>query len=364
MIPDYISFRNGTYFDEIYHARTAYEFIHHDTVYEWTHPPLGKVLISLGIRIFGMNPFGWRIVGTLFGIFMVPMMYIFAKRAFKYTWLAAVTCILFTFDCMHFAQTRIATIDVYVTFFIICMYYYMFKYYSMSFYDTKLTKTFIPLGICGVGMGLAIASKWTGIYAAAGLAVIFFITLYRRFSEYRYALEDPKGSTNGISHKYIIENFKPYALKTVVFCCIFYVLIPIVIYCLSYIPYLGAPNMHGIKSILDNQSAMYNYHSKLVAEHGFASNWYQWPIIYRPIWYYSGDTGTGLKEGISSFGNPAVWWAGIAAFVYQVYIFIKRKDKISLFILVGYLTCDASYIYISLFSVCAVCGIYDRIFYI
>ncbi len=338
VIPERISFRNGTYFDEIYHARTAYEFTQHDTVYEWTHPPLGKVLISIGISIFGMNPFGWRIVGTIFGIFMVPLMYVFAKRAFKYSWLAAVTCILFTFDFMHFAQTRIATIDVYVTFFIMLMYYFMFKYYNMSFYDTKLSKTFIPLGLCGITMGLAIASKWTGIYAAAGLAVLFFMTLYKRWAEYRYALSKPKGETDGISHKHVIDTFKSYTVKTIIFCCVFYIAIPVLIYCLSYIPYLQAPGMDGLKSIISNQKSMYGYHADLVAEHSFASEWYKWPIMYRPIWYYSGKISETLKEGISSFGNPAVWWFGIAAFGYQIYHFFKTRDKISLFLILSYMT--------------------------
>ncbi|MDO4741542.1 MAG: hypothetical protein Q4A66_12820, partial [Eubacteriales bacterium] len=45
---------NGTYFDEIYHARTAYEMLHGESVYEWTHPPLGKVLMMIGIQLFGM----------------------------------------------------------------------------------------------------------------------------------------------------------------------------------------------------------------------------------------------------------------------------------------------------------------------
>lgn len=43
---DGISFRNGTYFDEIYHARTGYEFLHGLPAYETTHPPLGKGLFD------------------------------------------------------------------------------------------------------------------------------------------------------------------------------------------------------------------------------------------------------------------------------------------------------------------------------
>ena len=52
---------DGDVFDEIYHARTAYEHILGMKPYENSHPPLGKLFISLGILAFGMNPFGWRI---------------------------------------------------------------------------------------------------------------------------------------------------------------------------------------------------------------------------------------------------------------------------------------------------------------
>ena len=79
------SWSNGTYFDEIYHARTAYEMVHHLYCYENTHPPLGKIFIALGVSIFGMNPFGWRFMGTLFGVLMVPIIYVFAKKMFKET---------------------------------------------------------------------------------------------------------------------------------------------------------------------------------------------------------------------------------------------------------------------------------------
>jgi dolichyl-phosphate-mannose--protein O-mannosyl transferase len=65
-----------------------------------------------------MNPFGWRIVGTIFGIFMLPLLYVFAKRLFRNTKSSAFACFLFAADGMHFAQTRIATVDVYGVFFI------------------------------------------------------------------------------------------------------------------------------------------------------------------------------------------------------------------------------------------------------
>ena len=122
-VPESPSYFNGMIFDEIYHGRTAYENIHNMSVYEWTHPPLGKLIIALGILVFGMKPFGWRIMGALFGVAMVPLLYVFAKRILKRTDFAFVTAGLWAFDCMHFTQTRIATIDVYGVFFILLMFF-------------------------------------------------------------------------------------------------------------------------------------------------------------------------------------------------------------------------------------------------
>ncbi|NCB31018.1 MAG: phospholipid carrier-dependent glycosyltransferase, partial [Clostridia bacterium] len=70
----------------------------------------------LGVALFGMNAFGWRIMGTLFGIGMVPIAYVFAKRLFKRSGYALFCAGLFAFDFMHFTQTRIATVDVFGVF--------------------------------------------------------------------------------------------------------------------------------------------------------------------------------------------------------------------------------------------------------
>ncbi len=331
------TYMNSTIFDEIYHGRTAYEYIHGLYSYENTHPPLGKILIAVGILIFGMNPFGWRIMGALFGIAMLPFIYLFGKRMFKKTWLATVVTILFAFDFMHFVQTRIATIDVFITFFVILMYYFMYRYSRMSFYDTPLKKTFLPLALCGLSMGLGVASKWTGVYAGLGLAVIFFSVLYRRYKEYVYAKVHPKGSTEGISHQSIIRNFPVYTRKTILFCCLVFVVIPVCIYTLSYIPFNDNSGAGLITRMLKNQQTMYNYHSTLVSEHDFSSRWYQWPIMTRPIWYYSGHVSDTISEGISAFGNPLVWWAGIPAFFYMVYLAIMKKDGKARFLVIGYL---------------------------
>lgn len=341
------SYETGTYFDEIYHARTAYEMVHGLYNYENTHPPLGKFIISLGIRMFGMNPFGWRFMGTMFGVLMLPALYIFSRKLFHKTWLSTCSTILFAADFMHFAQTRIATIDVFVTLFIILAYYFMYCYTRKSFYDTELKKTFIPLGLCGIAMGLSWASKWTGIYASIGLCLLFFLTMGQRFREYIYASKHQNGSTYGIAHQDIIKTFYPKFWKTIGFCLIFFVAIPALIYLAAYIPFEDDSGNGIIKQLLDNQVGMFNYHSGLRDTHDFSSKWYEWPIMKRPIYYYSGQVSETLHQGISSFGNPLVWWAGIPLFCFMLYRIYKNGDRKAGFLVIGFLSQYLPWVFIS-----------------
>ncbi len=308
LVPLRPSYRNSTYFDEIYHARTAYEFIHHLPVFEWTHPPLGKVIISWGIMLFGMNPFGYRFMGTLAGILMLLPMYALGKRLFKSTFFAFFAAFLLAFDFMHFAQTRIATIDSYITLFILCMTYFMVVYITeaQQASDKPFWHRLTPLLASGAFMGLAIASKWPGVYGAAGLAVLFFWALYRQL---------------------VSGALKPKeAWQTCGFCVLAFVVLPLCIYALSYIPYLQTPGKQGLASILDNQTAMFNYHSTLKEGHPFASGWWSWMLNLRPIFYYAGSLGYNIYEGISAFGNPAIWWPGILALFYCLYRAWKWHD--------------------------------------
>ncbi|MDO4567970.1 MAG: glycosyltransferase family 39 protein [Clostridia bacterium] len=295
---------NGMYFDELYHARTAYEHANGLNPYENSHPPLGKVFISIGIAIFGMNAFGWRIIGTLFGIGMLPIMYAFAKRLFKKSEFALLATGLLALDFMHFTQTRIATIDVYSVFFVILMYYYMYQYYCMNFHVDGLKKTLKPLGLAGLFFGIGASCKWTGIYAGMGLAVILAISLVKRWIEYRNVMRDgsdaERAAVSGCWKKIIL---------TLAWCCVFYIAVPVTIYLLSYIPYMLCESPRDIQGILDLQAYMFNYHSSLTDTHSFQSAWYSWPFTIRPIWYYNAShTASGMAGSISAFGNPAVWW--------------------------------------------------------
>ena len=319
------SYMTNMYFDEIYHARTAFEHIHNLEPYEWTHPPLGKLLIALGILVFGMNPFGFRIVGTLFGVAMLPLMYLLGKKIFKDWRFAAITSILMMFDFMHFTQTRIATIDVYGTFFIIAMYYYMYDTFMIKSYELPLRLSIKPLFLSGLMFGLGVASKWIAVYGGAGLALLFFLAKYLEYRDYRRITQNPKLQ----APEWLQGFMKKQVFLTLFLCVIFFIIIPGVIYYSSYIPYMEVPGAKkGIELVLDYQKQMFDYHSKLKATHAFSSPWYEWPIIYKPTWFYSGsDVAPKNASTIVTMGNPAIWWVGIFAFFMAIYIAYKKKDK-------------------------------------
>ncbi|MBQ3080070.1 MAG: phospholipid carrier-dependent glycosyltransferase [Clostridia bacterium] len=315
------SYFNGTYFDEIYHARTAYEFINEMSVLEWSHPHLGKILIMLGIEIFGMNPFGWRFMGALFGVLMLPAMYLLIKQLTKSTKLSFFGMFFMAVDSMHFTQSRIATVDSYAVFFIMMMYLFMFRYYQMNMHRERLIDTFKPLGLSGLFMGFACASKWIGMYAGVGLAVIFFTSVTQRYLEFRKAkneIRGKKGGKAGIEDEYIL-GFPMRIILTFAFCILVFIIIPALIYFLSYYWHFAPLGKFNFDHVWDMQKQMFNYHAGLSGDtHTFRSPWYEWPLVGRPMWYYSSDVhflGYGIVSSISCMGNPIVWWTGAAMLI-------------------------------------------------
>jgi cbb3-type cytochrome oxidase subunit 3 len=305
------SFMNSMYLDEIYHGRTAFEHIEGLPPYETTHPPLGKVFMALGVLIFGMVPFGWRIMGTLFGVAMVPAMYAFGKKVFQDRFFAFSAAFLMMFDSMHFAQTRIATIDSYVTFFVILMYYYMYDYFVNKSYVLGFKQSLKPLFLSGLFFGFGAGSKWIAFYGAAGLALLFFLNKYLEYTDYRkFAKKSRKKPPWFNDYKSL------YLWGTMGLCVIFFVIIPGIIYSLSYIPWLKVPGVDSFKIVIDNFKSMLDYHSKLTATHSYQSAWWEWPFMAKPMAFYFGrDLPARVVSKIYTLGNPAVWWTGIAAFL-------------------------------------------------
>lgn len=313
-VPNKISYMNSSYFDEIYFARTAYEYTKGMDTYEWTHPPLGKLIQAIPIYITNyLSPFNYRLMGNISGILMLIVMYVFGKELFKKRKYAIFATLLMAFDTFHFAQTRMGTVDSHLILFILLASYFMVKY-------TKNNKT-SNLLLSGLFFGLSVSVKWTGLYGGLALAIIFF--------------------TNLLKNKQI--NIKNLLKGT-----LFFVIIPVFIYSSLYLIFPNNKLNHttDISSIIEQQKDMYNYHSKLNATHYFSSKWYTWPISYKPVWYHQKILDNNTKETISGIGNIVIWWMGILGFIYSLIRLIRKKDKYSFIIVISMLSLWLPYAFI------------------
>ena len=382
------SYLTRIYFDEIYHARSAYEYVHGIDVYEWTHPPLGKLIIAIPIYLFGYNIFNARLMGNIAGILLIPVMYILCKKIFKNRKYALLGGLLMMFDTFHFAHTRIALVDGFELLFILLSVIFMKNYLDLDKKDNYKKKA-KNLLLSGFFIGCAITTKWNALYPALGLAIVFFVHLAKEynFNLIKYCKE--KINANNIFKlifyfvlvpllvyyvsfvlfsknvcstivliyfaliviylliKFILFLKKDSYLSRLFFTCVIgFVLIPLTIYVLSFIlfPNVGYYNKT-LTGIIDQTKFMYDYHANLQASHPFSSNWYSWPIMYKPVWFYTSQSISGMRSTIVDIGNPFIWWFGIPSFVYLVISAIK-KNKTSIFILIFILSSFVPYIFI------------------
>ena len=336
---------NSTYFDEIYHARTGKELLDGTSPYEWTHPPLGKVIMSFFISIFGMTPFGWRFGGALMGILMLPFMYLLGKQLTKKTLPAFAAMSLMALDCMHLTQTRIATIDSFPVFFIIAAYLFMLRFMQRDIARQPMKKLLPDLGLCGLMISLGIASKWIALYAGAGLAVLYFWTLARHLRLSRLAQarlrEDNAAGKRGDAERLTPEQRSELKQRTeglwrrllalCLWCCLFFIVLPVTVYLLSYIPALAYQKADSlgefISLVIREQQNMYNYHSTpgLGMDHAFYSPWYEWPLIVRPMYYAMAYfQPEGCSMSIFCFGNPLVWLVGLVGLAATLCFWLRK----------------------------------------
>lgn len=314
------TYYDETMFDEVYHGRTAYEFLHGLSIYENTHPPLGKSIISIGIALFGMNPFGWRFMCALFGTLLIPLMYLFARKIFCRTDIACLSAVLLGTAFMNTTLSRIATIDILVAFFSMLMFFCMYGYTQALSENKPMWQQRLWLLSGGISMGLAVAIKWTGVYAAAGIAVLFFWFLLEHI-----------GGIKGI------KEHRSFLVKTGLWCVLCFIVIPFGIYTLSYLPFVKAyPDKGLFGHMIANAALMLSYHSSCVFDHPYSSEWYQWLYGSKPLADSRVYFADGTVSVVMTFLNPLLAVGGLIALLHQFYLWKRKHCRRALFLIIAY----------------------------
>lgn len=251
-------------FDEHQYVGAAHQFLVclPDTG-ECCHPPLSKLLIGVGMLIFGNTPLGWRFMPLCFGLQNLVLAFLIATSLFKDRragWMAAA---FMAADGFHLAYSRAALPDIILASSVL-----------WSLLAAVTARGWGGVLACGVIIGLSASIKWVGLFV--GIPVCVSILLLRRVPWYTMAA---------------------------------FVVVPFV--------HLGVW-MIGLKLIgrpYDPMSVWNEIRHRQNIHLGFPhhtnpveSPWYSWLVMYHPIVIKSAFHG-GTARLASSLGNPLLWFS-------------------------------------------------------
>jgi dolichyl-phosphate-mannose-protein mannosyltransferase len=309
----------GFVFDEFYAADGCW-YVHAseslcltDQEITVVHPPLGKWLIGLGIRIFGFSPGGWRIASVIAGTLTVAALYFLARKLLASTLAALAASGFLALDFLHVVLSRTAMLDVFVTAFGVLA--FLFLAYDR---DPPLQE---PRRLAGWGLGrpwrlaaglaagAAAASKWSGWPL---LAAILLLTILREIEVRRL-----EGRSRVVARMVREEGWS---------IIIGLIVLPLLVYVASYAGRLDGsllawPWSEGswVRALVDRQAFMLDFHLGLDGEHPYASPAWSWLLLKRPVLFFFIETAEHGYQEILAFGNPLVWWSSLLALGYLVW---------------------------------------------
>lgn len=293
-------------FDEVYFVTDAKYYLDGTPFFD-SHPPLGKYLIALGIRFFGDTPLGYRFVDALFGIGIVLLVFRLGTILFEDRRVGFLAGLFVALDGVLIVESRLGLINTFAVFFNLAAYYLFFR----SAMDNLPKPRWLYLAGAGVCIGAGFAVKWIGL---ASLGVILAMYLAAKSAEQWGIIRRVVPNNEIMRH---LGTVHPDLFLT---CC---VLLPVVVYASSFIIHIGQnPEYH----FFELQRQIYGYHAHLQAEHGYASPWWSWPLLMRPVSYFwQHDHANQTVTTILNLGNPLLWWFTIPAVFFGLWMALFRK---------------------------------------
>ncbi len=280
-------------FDEVYFVHFAKNYLSGTSFFD-IHPPLGKLIIAFGIKIFGDTHFGWRIMSAIFGTGVILMGYLVGKEL-KNKIVGLLTAVILALDGMILVYSRVGLMDIFMVFFILLGSWSMLKFAK--------SQRLIFLIIAGLSLGLAASVKYI-----AGL--LFFLYI-------------------------LILIVKKAPLKKIIWQFpLFILVLPAALY-LSFFFFNFPANGQFFSKVLEWHQQSLNYNLTLKEGHPYGSKWWSWFLLLRPIWLYFKDV-SGRYVGVVGLGNPLAWWSSLLVVPILVWRMAK-KDKTAIIVLGAFL---------------------------
>jgi len=381
-------------FDETYYAKDAWSLLHHgyttgyvagadnkiltgkvEGIFEQAptmivHPEVGKWLIALGEALFGMDPFGWRLAAAVVGTLSVLLMIRLVRRLTGSTLLGCTAGLLLTFDGLHFVMSRVALLDVFLSFFVLAA---VAALVADRDWGRQRISRAVPVDwlagpddwgplrglwfrpwrlLAGVMFGLAVATKWNALFPLAAFGLLV------------WAWDAGARRALGVRRAWLRS-----ALVDAGPAFVHLVVVAFVVYVVSWTGWLmnaaeyeqtlsdtqyGAPwgsytdqDADGLGEVTQSLRSLWNYHQDVYtfhtrglvdSEHTYASDPKGWLVLNRPVGIAAdldikpGTDGCDAVEGstclrqIVLLGTPALWWGGVLALLYALFAWVARRD--------------------------------------
>lgn len=304
-------------FDEVYFPVFARNYLDGTPFFD-AHPPLGKYLIAIGIRFFGFTPLGYRAVDALFGIGLVLLVYRLSRALFRNRKIAFLAGVFAALDGLLLVESRAGLINIFAVCFALAA-YDLFLRSTLQADNRPHRSSLFGAGVCA---GAAAAVKWVG---AASLGVLWVLVLAARL-HHRF--------TGGRWTAALASRFDRIHAGSMAGYLLHLFLVPVLVYSVSFIPHLlQNPEF----DFVELHRQMFGYHSHLQEGHHYASPWWSWPLVLRPVSYFwQVDAASGQATSILNIGNPVLWWLALPALVFALWQALRRRTFGLLFVLLAY----------------------------
>ena len=276
------------YYDEPQYVSAANAFLAGTPNPNPEAPPMGKLLIAVGIRAFGDNAWGWRAIGAVFGSLSLAGVFLWAELLLHDYALSLTAVVLTLLNNFLYVMSRVAMMDIFLVGFLIWGLVGFTA--ALDLEEPSAAKRRLVLGFSGIAFGLACACKWNGV-DALGLVLVGALFVFF-FGD---------SSSDETIRRYYIA-LRQIGLASIV---VTLVLLPILAYAMSYWPLfrsLRKPfNLHELVSM---NVFIWRFHRSVQGNPFIASAWYSWLLQVSP------------QRALSYLvGNWAVMWGGLLAIV-------------------------------------------------
>jgi len=251
-------------------------------------PPLGKMMLSVGVRVFGDNSLGWRVGEAVFGAMTLPAIFLLTYLLLQDLGLASLAAGLTLFNNFFFVMSRIGMVDAFLMFFL---------FWSLVAFTAALVLN-ISVGLrrslfcsAGVLVGLAGSCKWNAIDT---LAVFVLVT----FTLWWIAGRPIAWVSSSLST--CAERVKKTGLPVLILGLI---VAPVASYCLTYWPLCRVIHRpFSVAELVAIHKSIWHFNSTTISNPTITLPWYSWPLNLSP------------QRALSYLmGNPVITWGGLAA---------------------------------------------------